>query len=125
MRSGDVIARAAWCIVAVLLVIAIVNVVVLRRSEPLLGLWDADYAGRYQMPAPVALDERLASELFRDKPLVLVPGATDTPASNSCRELFRYYGLDAARLETASRAGNPQSPCAPGQVITIPLDGDR
>jgi HAMP domain-containing protein len=125
MRRGAVIARAAWCIVTVLLVIAIVNLVVGRRTEPLLGLWDADDAGRYRMPAPVALDEQLARELLRDKPLVLVPGATDTPASNSCRELFRYYGLDAARLETASRAGNPQSGCMPGQVITIPLDNDR
>jgi HAMP domain-containing protein len=125
MKASDAIARAAWWIVAVVLVIAAVNLVVLRRAEPLLGLWDADYAGRYQMPAPVVLDEQLAAELFRDKPLVLVPGTSDTPTSNSCRELFRYYGLDASRLETASRAGNPQSPCAPGQSITIPLDSDR
>src|SRR5262245_9569733 len=112
MKSSDVIARAAWCIAAVLLVIAAVNLVVLRRAEPLLGLWDADAAGRYQMPAQVALDERVAAELFRDKPLVLVPGGNDAQAGSSCRELFRYYGLDASRLETASRAGNPQSPCA-------------
>lgn len=125
MRSNDLIARAAWCIAAVLLVIAAVNLVVQRRSEPLLGLWDADFAGRYQMPPQVALDEQLAAELFRDKPLVLVPGANDARIGSSCRELFKYYGLDASRLETASRAGNPQSPCVAGQVISIPLDGDR
>jgi HAMP domain-containing protein len=125
MSSHNVIARALWCIVAVALVIAVVNVVVLRRSEPLLGLWDADYAGRYRMPPQLALDERLVGELLRDKPLVLVPGANEAQATQSCRELFRYYGLDASRLETASRAGNPQSPCVAGQVITIPLDSDR
>lgn len=125
MKASGTLARAAWCIVAVVLLIAAVNLVVMRRAEPLLGLWDADYAGRYQMPAAVPLDEQMAAELFRDKPLILVPGSGDTPARNSCRELFRYYGLDASRLETASRAGNPQSPCAPGQAISIPLDSDR
>src|SRR5437868_13992180 len=111
MKSNDLVARAAWCITAVLLVIAIVNLVLMRRSDPLLGLWDAGSTGRYTMPAQVALDEQLAAELFRDKPLVLVPSSGDASVGNSCRELFKYYGLDASRLETASRAGNPQSPC--------------
>ena len=125
MKSSEVIARAAWRIGIVLLMLAAVNFVLRSRAEPLLGLWDADYAGRSRMPAQVALDEQLAGELFRDKPLVLVPGSNDARAGSSCRELFKYYGLDASRLENASRAGNPQSPCAAGQVITIPLDGDR
>jgi hypothetical protein len=124
MRSNNAVARAAWCIAAVLLVIAVANFVVLRRSEPLLGLWDADVVGRYQMPQQVALDEQLASELFREQPLQLIPGPNDAAAGSSCRELFKYYGLDASRLATATRSGNPQSPCVAGQVISIPLDSD-
>lgn len=125
MHSNSILARATWCIVAVLLVIAMANLVVLRRSEPLLGLWDAGFNSRYQMPPQVALDQARIAELFRDKPLVLVPEPGAAQGAKSCRELFKYYGLDASRLERSSRAGNPQSPCAPGQVISIPLDSDR
>jgi len=122
MGSSNATERVVWCIAAVLLVIAAANLMASRRSEPQLGLWDADLAGRYQMPPQVALDQKLVNELFRDKPLVLVPSPGEAQA---CRELFKYYGLDAARLERASRAGNPQGPCGAGQPISIPLDSDR
>ncbi len=122
MGNSNATQRAVWCIAAVLLIIAAVNLMASRRSEPQLGLWDADLAGRYQMPLQVALDQKLVSELIRDKPLVLVPSPGEAQA---CRDLFKYYGLDAARLERASRAGNPQGPCMAGQPISIPLDGDR
>ena len=119
---GSIIERAIWAIVTVLLLIAAVNLATARRTEPQLGLWDADLSGRYQMPPQIALDAERIGELFRDKPLVLVPSQGE---SQSCRELFKYYGLDASRLERASRAGNPQGPCVPKEPITIRLDSDR
>jgi hypothetical protein len=122
MHGSTAIERVVWGIVAVLLAIAAVNLQSARRAEPQLGVWDADLAGRFQMPAPIALDPDLASELLRDKPLVLVPGAGEATA---CRELFKYYGLEADRLERATRSGNPQGPCGVGQAISIPLDNDR
>ena len=122
MGSSNAAERVLWGIVAVLLVIATLSLLASRRSEPQLGLWDADLAGRYQMPSQVALDQALIDEVFRDKPLVLVPSPGEAQA---CRELFKYYGLEAARLERAGRAGNPQGPCAAGQPISIPLDSDR
>jgi hypothetical protein len=108
--------------VAVLLAIATASLLTSRRAEPQLGLWDADLAGQYQMPSQVTLDPALIDEVFRDKPLVLVPRPGEAQA---CRELFKYYGLDAMRLERSSRAGNPQGPCGAGQPISIPLDSDR
>ena len=125
MSNSSTLARAAWGIVALLLVIAATNLYATRQVEPQLGLWDADLATRFTMPAPIALDPQRSRELYRDKPLLLIPSSADAPADKPCRDLFRYYGLDASRLERAGRAGNPQGPCVAGQPIYIPLDGDR
>ena len=122
MNNSSALQRVVWSIVAVLLVIAVTNLLAARSFEPQLGLWDADLTARYQMPAQIELDPNLANELLRDKPLVLVPAAGEATA---CRELFKYYGLEAARLERAARAGNPQGPCEAGEPIAIPLDNDR